>query len=74
MSVREGKTSHINGICSQKVGYALKTEGASKEKETEGVFDDILHSPRPTYMSCQFSISISITHATCKLYFLHLDL
>ena len=24
MSVREGKTSHINGICSQKVGYALK--------------------------------------------------
>ena len=24
MSVREGKTSHINGIWSQKVGYALK--------------------------------------------------
>jgi hypothetical protein len=24
MSVREGKTSHINEICSQKVRYALK--------------------------------------------------
>ena len=24
MSVREGKMSHINGMCSQKVGYALK--------------------------------------------------
>ncbi len=41
MMVREGKTSHLNGICSQKVGYALKNwdtlskiEGASKEKET----------------------------------------
>ena len=63
------------------MGYALKkwdmlskTESASKEKETEGASDDILRSPRPTYMFCQFSISISITHATLKLYFLHLDL
>ena len=38
------------------------------------VSNDLLPFPRPTYMSCQLSNSISITHATCKLYFLHLDL